>query len=809
MKILLYISVPWVLLWTTALAKDKFEISDEQRTYWAFQAVAKPEAAGIDAIIDRDLAVRGLLANPSATREQLVRRAYFDLIGLAPTYEEIQSFVGDPAPTAEAFESLVDKLLAMPEYGERWGRHWLDVVRYAQTNGYERDDEKPEAWRYRDYVIQSFNDDKPYRRFIMEQLAGDELPDGGDAGLVATGFYRLGVWDDEPDDKGAAEFDGLDDVIRTTTETFMALTAGCARCHDHMFDPVSQRDYYELMAFFRNVRSYDKPGDATLRDIGGGKALCVTEHGKQPRETHVLLRGDAKRKGDKVEPRLMEIFGGGELEVAPTNHSTGRRTALAKWIASESNPLTARVMANRIWLHHFGRGIVATPNDFGAAGEPPSNPALLDWLAAEFVENGWSVKHLHRVIMNTRAYQRSSAPDADNDAVDPGNLHHWRTNLRRLEAESVRDRILQISGALNRKRGGPSFYPAISGEVIAGGSRPGRGWGWSSPEEQRRRSVYAFVKRTMVYPFFEIFDYANTEGSIGSRSSTTVAPQALLLLNSELVADESARLAGQLLDSGDPVRDGFRRVLVRDPNADDRAMVEPFLVAQRAAQKELASQLAFRPDFSPALSKDYHGVLPAERFLLGPPDGWEAFKGKWGGGYEGIVNAEADQPPHRLHETVGEDIVLSGRVKLGPNTERASILMRANPKGEELVGYAATINVEKHELVLSRHRDGKVEDLAKKPSSMTGEGFVDFEASVVGDQIKFKVADTEVATRDPSPITGPGRFGVSAWGGAMILSHLSLNGERICQPQADHAERQSLAEFVSLLFNLNEFLYVD
>ena len=229
-------------------AETAFAITDEHRAYWAFQPVSEQAAASLDEIVDATLEDKGLQPNAEASREVLIRRASFDLIGLPPTYEAAQAFAADADPNA--FPKLVDRLLAMPDYGERWGRHWLDVVRYAQSNGYERDDEKPNSWRYRDYVIDSFNADKPYDRFILEQLAGDELPDGGDAGLIATGFYRLGVHDDEPDDKRAAEFDALDDMLKATTETFLGLTAGCARCHDHMFDPVSQRDYYELLAFF-------------------------------------------------------------------------------------------------------------------------------------------------------------------------------------------------------------------------------------------------------------------------------------------------------------------------------------------------------------------------------------------------------------------------------------------------------------------------------------------------------------------------------------------------------------------------------
>ena len=701
----------WMLSWCTG---EEFEITAEDREYWAFQPVVRPGFPGVDAIVDSTLAKEGLKPNGPATREQLIRRAYVDLVGLAPTYGEIRAFVNDAAPTGKAFSGLIDRLLEMPEYGERWGRHWLDVVRYAQTNGYERDDEKPNAWRFRDYVIASFNSDKPYPRFILEQLAGDELPDGGDEGLIATGFYRLGVWDDEPDDKRAAEFDGLDDMLRTTSETFLGLTAGCARCHDHMFDPISQGDYYEMVAFFRNVRGYEKGGGANLRKVKGGTALCITEKGAKAADTHLLVRGDAGRPGPKVEPRLPEIFGNGTPRIVPTKATTGRRLALAKWIASGKNPLTARVMANRVWQHHFGRGIVATPNDFGRSGHPVSNAALLDWLADEFVKGGWSVKHMHRVIMKTRAYQRSSAGNAANEAVDPGNIHHWRGNLRRLEAEVLRDRILQVSGALNPKRGGPAFFPALNGEVVAGASKPGRGWGWSPRAEQRRRSVYAFVKRTMVYPFFEIFDYANTEGSLGARPNTTVAPQALLLLNSELVAESASLLAGRVRGKEDAIGEAFRLILGRDPGDREREMGRAFLAEQVEKHRPLAGRLPFRPDYPPALFKDYHKLLPAGRFLRGPVEGWDYFKGKWTGGYEGILNAGAEWPPFALFRMQVEDTRLSGRIRLDRMTGRAFILAGSRPKGDTFDGYAFIMDARAGELSIKRYRDGKIETLASR-----------------------------------------------------------------------------------------------
>ena len=774
-------------------AEDKFEVTGEDRAYWAFQDLKPPEHAGIDAVIDAALSGKGLVANPPASREQLIRRAYFDLVGLAPTYSQIREFAADKAPVAEAFAQLVDQLLAMPEYGERWGRHWLDVVRYAQTNGYERDDEKPNAWRYRDYVVDAFNADKPYDRFILEQLAGDELADGGDEGLIATGFYRLGVFDDEPDDKRAAEFDGLDDMLRTTSETFLGLTTGCARCHDHMFDPISQVDYYELASFFRNVRQYQKPQrgkeGAVLRQVKGGMALSVTENGPKAADTHLFVRGDAGRPAQKVTPRLPRIFGNHEPEIIPTPASTGRRLALARWIADSANPLTARVMANRIWQYHFGLGIVATPNDFGKAGHPVSNPGLLDRLALEFIKSGWSVKHMHRAIMNTRAYRRSSSPHPGNEKIDPDNVHHWRGNLRRLEAEILRDRILQSSGALNQKRGGMSFFPVLNGEVVAGASKPGRGWGWSQAGERNRRSIYAFVKRTMVYPFFEVFDYSNTEGSLGSRPDTTVAPQALLLLNSELVTENASLIAARALQKKDSIGEAFRLVLGRDPGSKERATAEAFLAEARQKHAVTAGQIQFRPDFPPALFKEYHSLLPAERFLRGPGQAWDYFKGKWTGGYEGIINAEVDWPPFALFRPAGADYRFSGKVRLEKNTARAMILLQAQPRGQEFDGYALLLDAEAGRVAVRRYSDGKFETLSQEEATIPRLRPLDFSVEFIKGKVNVAFNGLKILVEDSAPVGGgAGRFGVSAWGGPVSFDGLAIEsaGDRFPIIDIDH-----------------------
>ena len=772
---------------------ERFEITEEDRAYWAFQPLRQASGKQLDDIIDAGLAEKQLLANPAASRAVLIRRAYYALIGLPPSFEEVEGFVRDPDP--HAFRKLVDRLLARPEYGERWGRHWLDVVRFAQSNGYERDDEKPHAWRYRDYVIDSFNRDKPYDRFILEQLAGDELKDGGDEGWIATGFYRLGVWDDEPDDKRAADFDGQDDILKTTTETFLGLTVGCARCHDHMFDPISQRDYYEMLAFFRNVKPYNKPvGDpepgtgVTIRSTGLGNALVVTEHGSKPVDTHILVRGNAGRPADKVEPQFPDILGGGSPEVTPTPHSAGRRRAFARWVADKSNPLTARVLVNRLWHGHFGRGIVKTPNDFGKAGDQPSNPELLDWLANEFQSGGWSIKHMHRVIMNSRAWQRSSESNAANNAIDPGNLYHWRANLRRLESEAIRDAVLQSAGVLNPERGGRGFFPPVAGEVVAGASRPGRNWEWSPREQQRRRSVYVFVKRTMLYPLFEIFDYTNTEGSLGVRPTTTVAPQALLLLNSEFVAENAAILAEKAGQQPDPVSSAFRMVLSRDPSREELRLVESFLVDQQDKQEALTQRLTFRPDFPPALYGDYQKVLPAERFLRGPEKGWSHHKGRWTGSYEGIVNAVREWPAFALYQVSARDVEVTGTFLLDDSTEQASILLRATPRDDVFEGYSVLLGRSGGEVAIRRHEGGKISILGRE-TGLDLKGALDLVIRLEGGEISLRHgAGSVLVARDDRPIEGAGRVGFSTWGGALSVDGLTIeaNGQSYPVAEIDH-----------------------
>ncbi|MEX2187466.1 MAG: DUF1553 domain-containing protein [Pirellulales bacterium] len=607
--------------------------------HWAFTAPTRPaepkprDAAWvrnpIDAFILHRLEAAGLKPAPPADKLALLRRAYYDLTGLPPTPEDVDAFLADESENA--YEKVVDRLLDSPHYGEKWARHWLDLVRYAETDGYERDNPKENVWKYRDYVIAAFNDDKPYDRFAIEQLAGDELEPPTAESITATGFYRLGLWDDEPVDREQAYYDGLNDIIVTSGETFLGLTIGCARCHDHKLDPIPQTDYYQMLAFFHNLQHGN-----TQRDIGSDearkkhaelerehgaelarlreriatienriyetfsnpekedakdervrrrmiaerrgrvlakdelreylalkeeerrasrtklqpldKALAAQERGDRAPDTFVLMRGNAHAQGDKVEPGVPQAIAVGKLDVPELgrNGSSGRRLALARWIASPENPMTARVMVNRIWQFHFGRGIVRSSSDFGYQGTPPTHPQLLNWLAAEFVERGWSMKSMHKLIMMSSVYRMSSAGVEAALAKDPTNELFWRFDMRRLTAEEVRDSILAASGELNSKMFGQSIFPPLPDEVLATASRPGAGWNTSSPEESARRSIYVHVKRSLRHPMLQNFDAPDTDTSCAVRVSTTVPTQALGMLNSRFIGEQADKLAERL-----------------------------------------------------------------------------------------------------------------------------------------------------------------------------------------------------------------------------------------------------------------------
>jgi hypothetical protein len=701
------------------------QVTPEAKRFWSFRKVVRPPVPSvkgqgwvrtpIDAFVLKKLEAAGLKPNPQADRIALLRRATYDLTGLPPTPQEVQQFLADASP--RAWERVVDRLLASPRYGEKWGRHWLDLVRFGESNSYERDGTKPHAWRYRDYVIRAFNQDRPYDRFILEQLAADLFTNDAmrarlratravaDRGavtsngaraietanteqrarstepslrrkpehLIATGYYRLGVWDDEPVDPEQALYDDLDDIVSTTGQVFLGLTLGCARCHDHKLDPIPQKDYYRFLAFFNGVRRYgirsnESVEDASVRPIALevlvrknreevreyraklranrqaieaiearirpdlspvekeewetetrrlplvqarvpriltqeeydgyaarveererlrrsappalDSALCVTEIGPTPRETFVLQRGNPHAKGEKVEPGFPSVLSppAPRIEPSPYPDTSGRRLALARWIASPDNPLTARVMVNRVWQYHFGRGLVRSSSDFGFQGDRPTHPELLDWLASTFTAQGgrsaagWRLKPLHRMIMLSSTYRMSSRVNPRAWAKDPRNDLLWRFDMRRLQAEEVRDSILAVNGSLNLKMGGPGFYPTIPEEVLAGQSQPGANWGKSDAKEQARRSVYIFVKRSLITPILASFDGPETDLTCPIRFSTTQPTQALGLLNSAFLHEQAKVFAESLVKKAGPnpaaqVKLALWRVTQRPPTA--------------------------------------------------------------------------------------------------------------------------------------------------------------------------------------------------------------------------------------------------
>ena len=852
--------------WIDQLPKDKplVALKDEKQkaiSHWAFQPV-KPitlpkvkDATGlvneIDYFVVAQLESRGLKLGPRASRQELIRRATFDLTGLPPTPEEVQAFIQDASP--HAYEKLLDRLLAAPAYGERWGRHWLDVARYADSDGFEFDVDRPHAFRYRDYVIRSFNADKPYDRFILEQLAGDELfPYKPDA-LIATGFCRHGpTIDNQVNEKN--RLDELDDIISTTSSVFLGLTMGCARCHDHKYDPISQKNYYEMLAIFNSrekleynvgtpeererlrahnekldkqiqshrrslrelemsvllqagnwqsqareligmpVQNADNPlqpqtkllfGDPTWTDyilecevqpltdqsqpwiavrattgqdliwlqlssqkqeasqlayeqagkrsllqktnqlplqslqwhrvriallgeqikvfigedllldarangslegcIGlgcsGGAvkvrglqvkrsdgqqlwvgtpsllshdaawakaaypdrmqrkqeltqtilrlnqdrlqpplAMGIRDASANPKPTYLLLRGDHRMKGHEVQPGVPACLTNKPLEFpAPlvSQKTTGRRSVLARWLTDPSNPLTARVIVNRIWQWHFDKGLVETSSNFGLNGARASHPELLDWLAQQFMASGWQWKSMHKLIMLSATYQQSSSMQATAQQLDPNNVLLWRYPKKRIEAEALRDSVLFVSGKLNREMYGPGVKARIQPGLIATGSTPK--WPMISKEgpEHWRRSVYLFVKRSVLHPLMEGFDAPNTTQSCERRLPTNVPTQALMLMNSDFINEQAGYFAQRLVAEGgakteQQVVRAYWLALGRAPTAKELEFAKEFLERQTQWHAPKA-----KPDQA-ALADFCHVLLNLNEFVYLP-----------------------------------------------------------------------------------------------------------------------------------------------------------------------------------------------
>ena len=673
-----------------ASAAEDAALLPAQREHWAWTRPVRPTVPAVqdsawvrnpvDAFVLARLEAAGLRPAAAAPREQLLRRVTLDLTGLPPTPREIDAFVSDPSP--DAWEKVVERLLASPRYGERWGRHWLDLARFAESNGYEFDEVRPDAWRYRDYVIAAFNDDKPYDRFVKEQLAGDELYPDDPAALVATGFNVLGPDMTDSSDQPQRRQNTLNDMTDTAGLVFLGMTVACARCHDHKFEPIPQTDYYRLQAFltpavfrrdlpiatgrqragyeaaFKDYTALVKPiqdeitaleepyrgrlleeklaklsdeaqaahrtpearrtaaqkelVDKTTRLLGispqsvvqamtaadrarhvelleelkrfDGKkpaplptAMGLADGSGPPARTFLLERGELSNPGEEVQPGFPVILTAGRQAAAPVR-GTGRRAALADWVASRDNPLTARVLVNRVWQHHFGRGLVPTPSDFGVRGQPPTHPELLDWLAAEFVDGGWSSKRLHRLLLTSAAYRQSSKASAQALAKDPDNRLFSRMNRVRLEGEAVRDSLLAVSGRLNGAMGGPGVFPPVVGDAL----RDARVWPVSpDPRDHVRRSVYVFARRNLRFPFLEAFDLPDSNLSCPKRERSTTAPQALALLNDADVMTAAqalaARVATEARTEDERVALAYRLALGRRPPGAEMRLARDFL----------------------------------------------------------------------------------------------------------------------------------------------------------------------------------------------------------------------------------------
>ncbi|HLH56824.1 MAG TPA: DUF1549 and DUF1553 domain-containing protein, partial [Verrucomicrobiae bacterium] len=554
-----------------------------RRSFQPLQPVAPPVVRHngwvrnpIDAFVVSRLEQSHLAPVAQASRLALLRRVTFDLTGLPPGPEEIREFIADRRP--EAYQRLLERLLASARYGERWGRHWLDLARYADTGGFEKDLPYPNAWKFRDYVIRSLNENKPVDRFIQEQIAGDELWPEDPEARIGTAFFSVGpASQDSALNSTQLEYEWLTDCADTAGAAFMGLTLGCARCHNHKYDPISQQDYFAVQAIFAAsdrayppaVREHRIKGlNGILSDIPIPKELladprCTIRtddqagpglfHRDTPMPIHRLKRGELGKPLELVEPALPAMFGADkkafDLGSAPADQ---RRAVLARWLVSRDNPLTARVLVNRVWAWHFGRGIVRTPNDFGAQGEAPTHPELLDWLANDFIDHGWDLKRLHRVILTSATYQLASSGESPEAlAQDPENrlLSHFTRS--RLDAESVWDSLHAAAGTLNLKQFGPPVVPELSKEELSGLFDEKSWMPNKDPSEFNRRGVYIFERRTFLLPMFDAFDPPDVMSSCPRRFQTIVPTQALALLNSTVAQSQARAFARRLLNDCD------------------------------------------------------------------------------------------------------------------------------------------------------------------------------------------------------------------------------------------------------------------
>ncbi|MBI1311520.1 DUF1549 domain-containing protein [bacterium] len=570
---------------------DEAPIMDVDRDHWAFRPLVRPEVPqaaalsdwprnSIDEFILERLVKADLEPAPEADRVTLIRRLYFDLTGLPPSPQDVDRFVADKSP--DAYERLVERLLAAPEYGERWAQHWLDLARFAETDGFEHDKVREEAWKYRDWVINALNEDLPFDEFTRRQLAGDEITSEF---RVATGFLTCGP--DMPDinlqDERRHSF--LNDMTATVGSVFLGLQIGCAQCHDHKYDPISQRDFYRLRAFF----------DPAFAELSRNKPVALPDSNNPSTSSFLMIRGDFRRQGPALQPAFLRIANPEKSRPMINEARSNLRTELADWLTRPNQPLVTRMLANRLWHYHFGRGLSETPSDVGVVGDSPLYEDLLNWLATEIPRRRWSLKEMHRLIVTSATWRQSSHLPGDATSAqriewlrtvtgDPGNLYFSRGTPRRLEGEAIRDTMLTISGQLSQRRGGPGIRPPLPPELVQ--TLLKNQWPVSEdPADYTRRSIYLFVRRNLRYPLFEAFDKPDTNVSCPRRNLSTIAPQALMLLNSEASLQAAEMLASQIRDSvGDSARKqveaAWRRILCRPPTADEMARAVQFLATE-------------------------------------------------------------------------------------------------------------------------------------------------------------------------------------------------------------------------------------
>ena len=580
-------------------------IHEVDRDHWAYKLIEQPTLPDvqdaewcrnpIDRFILARLDEKGLEPIGEASRQTLIRRLSFDLTGLPPSPAEVKQFVNDNRQ--DAYERLVDRLLASRAHGERMAQHWLDLARFAETDGFEHDKVRSQAWKYRDWVIEAFHADMPYDQFVRMQLAGDELFPEDEAAAIATGFCLCGP--DMPDINLQEERRHvlLNELTGTIGAAFLGLQVGCAECHDHKYDAISQADFYRLRAFFSTTDVFGKKD----------KPRVLVETSAKPKPAHLMIRGDFRRQGPEVPPAFPRIVNYWDAKVpapAADAKSTGHRTALARWLTRPDHPLTTRVIANRLWQYHFVEPLARTPSDFGVVGEEPSHPELLDWLAAELPRRGWSLKAMTRLMVTSSTYRQATHASEPNwmpneqklaagrlgraKEADPQNKLLARMRRRRLDGESIRDAMLASSNRLSPRTGGRGVMPPLPDELV---STLLKGQWKTSPDEEdhRRRSIYLFVRRNLRYPLFEVFDRPDTNATCPRRNVSTVAPQALLLLNSEFSLASAQDLAGYVLSQLEAQADAkakvslcYQRALCRPPTEQELELGLEFLTAQAA-----------------------------------------------------------------------------------------------------------------------------------------------------------------------------------------------------------------------------------